>query len=368
MPNDRRLGIAEELLEVQRTLGWMDLIIGSISDAVYVLDKNDTLVFANQYFADLVKVPRVFLLGQCITDVFPIKKLTRVPIEYADDNVTLPALGDAQTGIFKKTGHDKKPRIFRLTAKKLTSTDQTVCLVQDISREYELSRMKSDFINLASHQLRTPMTAIMTYSHMLRDGYAGPLDDEQYKLAETIVHASERMIRLVNDLLTITRLQNEKESTKKEKVSISDILEQIRTEVEPRASIKGLKLKIQVSESTPQIYSDASAIHEILSNLVVNAIQYTPEGGKIIAKAKSIEENKAQITIHDNGIGIPKEYQSLLFGQFSRADNALQAYPEGTGLGLYLITILLEKIGGTIKFKSELNVGTVFTVTLPTLS
>lgn len=366
MPNDRKLGIAEELLEVQRTLGWMDLIIGSISDAVYVLDKDERLVFANQYFADLVHIPRVFLLGQSVKEIFPLKKLSKVPIEYAEDHALIPAMDDGQAGIYELPGDGTKPQIFRLTIKKLPTTDQTVCLVQNITREYELSRMKSDFINLASHQLRTPMTAIMTYSHMLSDGYAGVLTGEQQKLAGTIVQASERMIRLVNDLLTITRLQNEKVESKREVVSLSSILDHICTEVKPGAEKKQLNLTVKVTPDTPQICSDSAVIHEILSNLIVNAIQYTPAGGKIMVKAKKSDEHFVRITVQDNGIGIPKDYQALLFGQFSRADNALLAHPEGTGLGLYMITILLEKIGGKIKFKSELNVGTIFTLTLPT--
>lgn len=364
MPNDSRLHLAEELLEVQRTLGWMDLVIGSIEDAVYVTDKGSRLVFANQYFSDLLGIPRVFLLGQVLNKVFSIKKVNRVPIEYADEHKPPINSDIGKSGIYQWIGHEGKTLTFKLTQRKLDSIDQTVCLLQNITHEYELSHMKSDFINLASHQLRTPMTAIMTYSHMIRDGYAGLLTDDQQKLADTIVHASERMIKLVNDLLTITRLQNEAHNLPYHSVDLDEIFAQIHAELEPRITQKKLSFKLNMQEDVPALCSDPSIIHEIISNLLVNAIQYTPDEGSIKVIVKKYGNN-VSIAIKDNGIGIPKEYQAHLFNQFSRADNALLAHPEGTGLGLYMIKILLDKIGGTIKFKSALNRGTTFTLRLP---
>ncbi|MDL2363228.1 MAG: PAS domain-containing sensor histidine kinase [Patescibacteria group bacterium] len=361
MPNDARHYIAEELLEVQRTLGWMDLVIGNIKDAVCVTDANNHLIFVNECFAELVETPRVFLLGQIFQDVFPITKVAESPEEITPEN-KLNGSGENQ-GVYEWRNKNDKPVIIRVSSRQLPTTDQIVYMIQNITREYELARMKTDFIDLASHQLRTPMTAIMTYSHMLQQGYAGELNDDQLKLATTIVRSSERMIRLVNDLLLITRVQNEQDYLQYKLIDFTAVFEQIRTELLPRLTEEKLAMKIDIP-SKIELESDPSVLHEIFSNLVVNAVQYTPKKGAITVTVHT-KKDDVIVAIKDTGIGIPKEHQQHLYNQFSRADNALKAYPEGTGLGLYMIKILLGKIGGTIDCESELGKGTTFTVCIP---
>lgn len=364
---DSRKYLAAELLEVQRTLGWMDLVISSIDDAVCVVDSEGKLVFANDCFADLVDIHRIFLLGIKMKDIIALKKIDNPQAEYRDSQNKLSGSTENKSDIFEWENKQGHKLMFRVASRLLPNSDQNVFLIQNITREYELTRLKNNFVNLASHQLRTPMTAIMTYSHMLSGGLAGALQKDQQEIADTIVQASERMIHLVDGLLKITRVQSDKLNFKKESVSLPTVFGQILAELQPSFRKKKLKCKVIVPADTPTIQNDTSAIHEIFSNLVVNALQYTRESGTITVTALATQDSVIT-TVRDTGIGIPKEYQSLLFNQFSRADNALEEFSEGTGLGLYLVKILLEKIGGSISFKSKLNSGTTFTVTLPIIS
>lgn len=364
MPEDSSMYLSQELFEVQQTLGWMDLVISSIDDAVCVVDHNNKLLFANDYFAQIVDIPRVFLLGQNMDHVLHLNKITNPLAEYRDSLHQISKSIETESGIFDWKNKDGHTLIFRVASRLLPSSDQHVFFIKNITQEYEMTRMKNNFVNLASHQLRTPLTAIMLYSHMLRDNLAGELSVEQHGLAVNIVQATERMNRLVDALLKITRAQSSKSKIDLQLISLETVVKQVFKELEPQIKDKKLVCVMKISKRVTAVHSDPFAIREILSNLVVNAVQYTKNAGTIKVHIKNHTGNVI-ISVSDTGIGIPKKHQPLLFKQFSRADNALAEYSEGTGLGLYLIKILLEKIGGNITFSSKLHVGTTFTVSIP---
>ncbi len=364
MASSKEKLLAEELLQLHRILGWMDLVIGSVDTAVCVVDKPGNIIFSNNYFAKLLATQRVFLLGQRFNEVFPLKHTSSPLPEYL---ITTNKLGETSNNndvIYEWTDKENNLLIFRVFKRLMPGNEQVVYLIQNITDEYELSLMKNNFINLASHQLRTPMTAIMTYSHMLKSCYMGELNEQQQQLVNTLVDSSERMIALVEGLLNITRAQSTSRLVQNIDVLISEIFEKIHTELEPRLKEKKLQYTFVMDKNIPFIHTDASILHEIFSNLIVNAIQYTPVKGSIHINVK-LKNNKILISVSDTGIGIPKEHQPYLFNQFSRAENAMQEFTEGTGLGLYMVKLLLDKIGGTISYTSTLNVGTTFVISVP---
>ncbi|GAC1391073.1 MAG: hypothetical protein NVSMB46_02230 [Candidatus Saccharimonadales bacterium] len=363
MPQYSDTSLITELLEVQRTLGWMDIVIGNITDAVYVTDKNSVLVFVNQSFSDLVNVPRVFLLGQKLNDVFPtvLKKDHEQDFissqEYANNDI--PNNTHIYQWHIKNTQH-----IFKISHREIPTIQQTVYIAKDITTEYELSMMKSNFIDIASHQLRTPMTAIMTYAHMLHDGYGGQLDGLQKELAQTIVVSSERMIRLINDILLITRVQNDNASLRNSDTTLNEIMTMLDSEFSSKFLKKHIKFTNKYSDDIHTISCNKFTVHEILSNLLSNAYQYTMDGGRI-SLATSATKQLVTVTITDSGIGIPKEYIPKIFNQFSRAQNAFKLFNEGTGLGLYIVKILLTQLNGNITCTSTINKGTTFVLSFP---
>ncbi len=353
--------VSRELLEVQRTLGWMDLVIGSIDDAVYVIDENSNIIFVNQYFSDILTIPRVFLLGQLITDTFDVKLDKQLTAEFT---LSVEKNDDEAAIYIWKTASEK--RTFKISKKYIVTTKQTVYLAKDITREQELLRMKNSFINLASHQLRTPMTSIMLYSHMLTDLYDDDkLASQPKEIAETITRSAERMLRLINDILNITKIQNEtlyKSNFKH--INLKNIVGIIQKDLKDRLQSKKLLFIVEIPDSLPACKSDQNALHEIISNLVTNAVQYTPDAGTIVVSAKHDRTNII-ISVKDTGIGIPAKALDKIYDQFSRADNAFETFNEGTGLGLYLVSLLLIKIDGSIECDSRLKNGTTFTVRIP---
>ena len=361
---ERRDHVNEENFRLRRTLGWMDLVIGSISDAVCVTDRDGRLLFANTAFATLVDENRVFLLGSRLDEHFAYYKTDQPLAEFSGGAEQLTG---AQGGSDICEWHNRSGRhyVFRISMRVLPNDGETVYLIQDITREYELLGLKNRFIDLASHQLRTPMTAIMAYSHMLRDGMAGELTPDQQQLASTVVSASERMTGLVNDLLKITRAQNGMHSLQVARVDFAELFARLEDELRGRCEQRALRMRMTLPAKPAGVRSDAAVLHEVISNLVVNAIQYTPEGGSVRVSLRNLKSGGVGISVSDTGIGIPESHQPFLFEQFSRADNALEARPEGTGLGLYLVKLLLGNIKGEITYVSRVGEGTTFRVELP---
>lgn len=338
----------------------MDLVIGNIDDAVYVTDAQDHVIFANQCFSDLLNLPRVFLLGQKISDVFNIE---------LDEKLTHEIIGDElrkteNVGIYTLQTFEEK-RLFHISQRHLHTTDQTVHLAKDVTYEQEVAAMKNSFINIASHQLRTPMTSIMLNAHLLYDVHGDDTDPYAKEIAQSLIRASERMIRLISDILNITKIQNDSSSVDvRRPVDFKTIFHTVKADLQSEITNKRLSCTILVKKNIPALLNDPQAIHEIVSNIVTNAVQYTPNDGRIELKA-AFNDTAIIVSVTDTGIGIPKKELNRIYEQFSRAENAFEVFNEGTGLGLYLVKLLVSKIGGTIECSSKLDNGTTFTVSIP---
>ena len=236
---------------------------------------------------------------------------------------------------------------------------------RDITLEYEVDRMKSDFISLASHQLRTPLSAIKTYSHMLLDGYMGEINDAQRKSLRTILSAANRMNELISTLLNITRIESGTIAITPKIINAEHLAEEVIKEHSLLASDKNITLEVEKrGKESATVKTDTLIFKEVLSNLVSNAIKYTPEDGKV---SISIQPRKRDllVSVKDNGLGIPKYSQDHVFTKFFRAHNVVKQETSGTGLGLYLVKGLLDSLNGTIWFESHEGKGTTFYVSLP---
>jgi PAS domain S-box-containing protein len=235
---------------------------------------------------------------------------------------------------------------------------------RDITREHEVDAMKSEFISLASHQLRTPLTAISTYTHMLLQGFKGPVSDDQRDFLETILASSDRMNELIDTLLTVSRLESGYVRVNLTDVNVSALLRGTKQELWPLAKTKRQYLITKAPDSDVFARTDALLLTEICTNIISNAIKYTAEEGTVIISLEE-DESTVIITVADNGYGIPADLQGRVFTKFFRAPNILKEESVGTGLGLYMVKELTENLGGEITFKSKENVGTTFEVRLP---
>jgi len=227
--------------------------------------------------------------------------------------------------------------------------------------------MKTEFVSIAAHQLRTPLSAIKWTLRMILDGDLGPLPKEQREFLEKTYQSNERMIRLINDLLNVTRIEEGRFLYQPEKKDIIEIAKKIIDPLKVIAERKGLQFIFKKpSQKIPQPKVDAEKISLVFQNLIDNAISYTNPGGKVEVSIKYLKDKKEiLVSTKDTGIGIPKDQHQRVFSRFFRGSNAIRAETEGTGLGLFIAKNIVEAHGGKIWFESEENKGTTFYFTLP---
>ncbi len=230
----------------------------------------------------------------------------------------------------------------------------------------QLDKLKDDFVSIASHELRTPMTAIRSYVWMAINRSDIPLSDKLKKYLSRTLISTERLINLVNDMLNISRIESGRIAMKPVPFDLDTLIKDVMYEVEAKAKDRNVSLSVNNSE-VPSVFADADKVHQILLNLIGNSLKFTNSGGKIVISFSS-DGNFVKISITDSGVGIAGEDLSRLFTKFGRLDNSYVAAATsgGTGLGLYICKNLTELMGGRISATSEgLGRGTTFSFTLP---
>lgn len=234
----------------------------------------------------------------------------------------------------------------------------------------EANRMKAEFVNIVSHQLRAPLTNLRWATQFL-------LSEEFSTIAKTLSTGKEaeyfdiirenstRMEQLVDDLLTITRLEDGRADTKKTKFSLAGITKGVIEEYKSFLLASNLSIELIEEKNVPLVYASYPLIKIAIENVISNAINYSKSGGKIIVEIKSLR-NKVEFKVVDQGIGIPSEDQKYIFEKFFRARNAVKEEVYGTGLGLYIAKLIIDEMKGRIWFKSQQDKGSTFFIVLST--
>lgn len=223
----------------------------------------------------------------------------------------------------------------------------------------EMDQTKDDFISMASHQLRTPLTSVKGYISMVIEGDVGKVSSAQRKLLDQAFVSSQRMVYLIADLLNVSRLKTGKFIIEAKAVNLADVVEGEIAQLIETAKGRGLELAYHKPKDFPQLMLDETKIRQVIMNFADNAIYYTPTGGHI----NVIVEEKAdsvEFRVEDDGIGVPKTEQHHLFNKFYRAGNAKKARPDGTGLGLFMAKKVVVAQGGSIIFRSQEGKGSTF--------
>ncbi len=239
---------------------------------------------------------------------------------------------------------------------------------QDVTPLKEAERLKDDFIGIAAHELRTPLAALKGYAQMLTRqaarGHGPELEDWQVEAVEAIDQASNRLVELIDDLLDVTRLQGGRLELNSEPTDLVALLQRVINRM--RVSSDNHIIHLTATPEHIVATIDRLRIEQVMTNLINNAIKYSPDGGTIeITACEKRESQQALLSVHDDGIGIPLAQQSRIFGRFERADNARNREIKGTGLGLYLCRELVERNDGSIWFESTEGQGSTFYVLLP---
>jgi signal transduction histidine kinase len=227
-----------------------------------------------------------------------------------------------------------------------------------------LDKAKDDFISMASHQLRTPLTSVKGYISMVRDGDVGKINKSQDELLSEAFNSSERMVHLINDFLSVSRLQTGKFLIDKHPINLAKIIEQELDSLATNAESRNLSFVYKPPKDFPMLNLDEDKIRQVIMNFSDNAIYYCKEGTKIKVTL-AIEGKDAVFKVIDTGIGVPRAEQSQLFNKFYRASNARKQRPDGTGVGLYLAKKVIDAHEGKVIFESAEGKGSTFGFRLP---
>ena len=334
-------------------------ILTNMSDGVVATDERGIVILMNRRAA--------LMLGEegPLPEGAPLEVLLGLDAEQAG------ALsgGSAQSSLLRLTHHDHEdPNIVRVTFTPIHRREGgiagTIAVLQDVTDQENLEESRREFVANVSHELRTPLTTIKSYAEALDDG---ALDDPQLaaRFVGVIRNETERMIRLVTDLLHLSRLDSKEARLRMQHTDISEMLEDVADRFSFQIRQKRIDISTRVRRGITNAWLDRDQIDQVLGNLVSNALKYTPEGGTIELEASRNEEGMLAISVRDSGIGIPKKDIERIFERFYRVDKARSRNMGGTGLGLSIAREIVKAHGGSISLQSELDQGSKVTFTLP---
>jgi signal transduction histidine kinase len=234
--------------------------------------------------------------------------------------------------------------------------------VRDITKFKEAEEAKSTFISVISHELRTPVSLMKGYASTLRREDAEWDRDTVLNGLQVIEEEADKLAKLIDNLLDVTRLQAGTIKMKFSPVQIDRLAERVAERFQTQTELHTIRTSFPAD--LPPVYADEGRIEQVLANLLSNALKYSPEGGEVVISGEVVK-NRLQVSVSDEGIGMSVDQQERVFERFYRVDNALSRETQGAGLGLYIVRSIVEAHGGTIWLESEPGQGTTFTFTLP---
>ncbi len=359
-----------------------DAVLQSIGDGLIVIidvDKGGKIVYVNRAFEEMTGWKSGEVLNKSIVRVLPREDKEGKTVSFKERIVARVLAGEkvvadlSQPFYYLRKNKSKFPVASIITPiilnKKIVGAVETF---RDISKENEVDKAKTEFASLVSHQLRTPFATINWYVELLLSKDAGPLNEKQKGYLQEIYKASQRMVALVNVLLSISRIQMGITQVEKKLIDVVTLAETIVNEEGPEMQDKHLKIEKTYDKNIPKILADSKQLTIVFQNLLTNAIKYSLKGGKISLKIER-KGTDIIISVADCGIGIPAAAQPKVFGRFFRADNAKAQEPDGVGLGLYILKTIIDMMNGKVWFKSHTKEeslpagrhGTTFYVTIP---
>ena len=333
-------------------------IIENLTDGVILLNKKKQIEIINSPATELFNIGKKEAIGKCFVDLLDIENIPeikkilidkdRIRNIYREEVATLDSLHLEITSVLLKDEIEEKGFLI---------------IIHDVTKEKLIEKMKTEFVSVAAHQLRTPLSAIKWTIRMILDGDAGEINEEQRELLEQTYISNERMIRLINDLLDVSRIEEGRLLYDQKDARIEDVIDSVIEASQEMLRNKNMVLEVNKKE-TPKVRIDKEKIGVVIQNLLENAIKYTEQGGKIKITLDNDEKNVI-FKIEDSGVGIPKSQQDRIFTKFFRAENVTRMETNGTGLGLYTTKNIVQAHKGQIWFESEENKGTTFYFTIP---
>ena len=343
-------------------------MLKDIGDALVATDNSGNINFVNDAALTAMGYESMEVMGKSFIKMFRIFNKDGKEVE-SNENPLRNALffnkkvKSNECLLLKKSGDQFQVSITATPVIFYQRTIGGIVVIRDITREKEVDRMKTEFISLASHQLRTPLSSIKWLVELLLDDFKG-MNEEQIQIIKNVYESNQRMIDLVDGLLNISRIESGRIIIEPKATNLKTLVEKIVGELTPKIIEKELKVNIDVANDVPEISVDPKLISNVYLNFLTNSIKYSINKGQVNVKIY-IKDSDVISEVKDSGLGIPKKQQARVFEKFFRADNVTRVVTDGSGLGLYLTKLIVEASGGKIGFESEELKGSTFWFSLP---
>ena len=362
----RTQALAESLSRERVEAGRNQAILNSIADGVIVFDRDWNAILANPSIRGMLDLPAEVIVNRNFRDLIEHPKLS----ENGRRLLTAMMEHDTQPFSFRIGWGDKTLSVSAGQVYDFREEGSvnigTVTVFRDFTREAEVERLKSTFVAIVSHELRTPLNAILGYAEMFKEAVYGPMNDKQINMAERIMKNTQRLLGLISDLLDQAQMEAGKLTINMGPVKPSELLESLHGLLDKTASDKNLSLTSEMDDTLPEtLIGDSARLGQILVNLVTNAIKFTDQGYVRVRLFHVPDFMKWGIEVSDTGRGIPQSELPHIFETFRQVEGAATRTKGGFGLGLAIVKQLAGLMNGEVKVASELEKGTIFTVTLP---
>ena len=369
------LNVAEDAAEEeQKTIeekNKIDAIIHSIGEGIVATDQDGKIILMNNMAEQLLGVDAKQVVGKMLFNAWKVfdEKGNLIPEEKRPLTVALKGKTTTTTNgpSYFYTKKDGTTFPVAIVATPVLSGNKIIGAIdafRDITKEREIDKAKTEFVSLSAHQLRTPITAVKWYSEMLLDKKNGKLNEKQLRYLTEIYRGNEREVKLIDNMLNISRIEMGGIPIKNELVDAKKLFKNIIDEQKSEIVKRKHKLIVSQPAEALGIFTDPSLLTMILQNFLSNAVKYTLDKGIITCMIKKVD-SKVLFSVADSGVGIPKNEQKRIFEKLFRASTSLELDKTGNGLGLYIAKEIAISLGGKIWFESELGKGTTFYVELP---
>jgi PAS domain S-box-containing protein len=360
--------LEEQYQAVEKARSETRAVMDATSEAILVLSMDYKFMWVNRAFERFFALAEEEIIGLDFNEMLPhFQRVFQYPIE----------LKDLFAKAYRNDGNDyretvtqnwpikRELEVYSILAKNALDENLGVLYVfRDVTREREVERLKSEFVSLISHELRTPLTSIVGYVDLLLEGDAGDLGETQIDFLQVVKRNSDRLKKLVADLLDVSRIEAGAVKLNWETLDVSVLIKEVVNDLRTQFESKKQVIALDLGSKNSIVSGDIGRLTQVFTNLLFNANKYTPTGGNVTINTRQ-EGNRIKVDIKDTGIGISEEDQKKLFTKFFRSQDSEAQNISGAGLGLWISKSLVEMHGGDIFFTSVLDKGSTFTIRLP---
>ena len=362
--NDMAAKLNETITSLQDKNIKLESIMSSMINGIIAVDNSEEILFINPVAESLLGITDREVTGKHILQVVRNNSI---------DNYLKKILMNKEFFSTEVNFDDSNEKILKLYANPIKQNgandiEGIIITIQDVTELRKLERIRTEFIANVSHELKTPLTSIKGFAETLK---SFDFDDRQdaIRFLNIIEDEAERLYRLINDILSLSELEQRKTKALRDKIDIEKAVEEVLSVLKSQSDKKNIRLSVKIREGLDSLSGDGDKFKQMLINLIDNAVKYTPENGKVSIEAykqsHDADLDKLIIKVKDNGIGIPKQHIPRLFERFYRVDKARSRSIGGTGLGLAIVKHIVILFNGEIEVTSEVGKGTEFRIILP---